>query len=328
MRKHFNFHFWTVPLYIFRFLCFSLEPLTTALLVGGATSLLGGVMNSLSSNSTASKNYKAQKQANLINLWSAQQNFARQDRAFDYQKYLNNNQIQIQSADAQKAGINPLAMQGGTLSSGSFSNVSANQSAVPQSPNTALGDSLSSIGGTIVNGAINKSIADSQNQTTKDVARIQSNTAVRTEQLRQEGENQRKQQELLSQSNEGAKNRSSNEVIASNALAENKRHNQAVENLQDFVNITDRNYKEAQVRMQRAVNQLHTDISWSQDSRANTALSKQLSLMDSQQKLLEKEISQKNWERVNMIWRNLNDTVRTVTALRFQIGVEQQQQSF
>lgn len=54
-----------------------------------------------------------------------QKNLDFQKEQFQYQKYLNNNQTQIQAADAQKAGINPLAMNGGSLTSGSYSNVSS-----------------------------------------------------------------------------------------------------------------------------------------------------------------------------------------------------------
>lgn len=319
MRKSLRFHFWTAPLYIYRSLCFYIEPITTALVVGGIASVLGGVINSLSANSTANKNYKAQKQANAINLWATQESLARQDKAFDYQKYLNNNQIQIQAADAQKAGINPLAMQGGTLSSGSYSNVSANQSATPQSPNTAMGDSIGSIGNAILNGAINKSIADSYNSTSKDIANTNAKAMLEAERIRQNGQNQRQADELIAQQSKQEKDISSNEKISANELAEQKRHNQAVEKLQDYANVTDRNYKEAQNRMQKAMNQLKTDIEWSNDSRANQALVKQLDIMDSQKRLLDKEISQKNWDRVNMIWKNLNETVRTVTSLRSQM---------
>lgn len=51
-------------------------------------------------------------------------NISMQEQQLNYQKYLNNNQIKIQAADAQSAGINPLAMNSSSLSSGSYSNVS------------------------------------------------------------------------------------------------------------------------------------------------------------------------------------------------------------
>lgn len=66
------------------------------------------------------------------------QNFENQEREFQYQKYLNNNQIQIQSADAQKAGINPMAMNSTSLSSANYSNVNSGA----QAPQIDLGSLL------------------------------------------------------------------------------------------------------------------------------------------------------------------------------------------
>lgn len=54
-----------------------------------------------------------------------QKNLDFQKDQFQYQQYLNNNQTQIQAADAQKAGINPLAMNGGSLTAGNYSNQSS-----------------------------------------------------------------------------------------------------------------------------------------------------------------------------------------------------------
>lgn len=57
-----------------------------------------------------------------INEHWNRKNYNFQREQFNYQKYLNNNQIQIQSADARKAGINPLAMTGGNLTAGNYTN--------------------------------------------------------------------------------------------------------------------------------------------------------------------------------------------------------------
>lgn len=78
-----------------------------AMVASAGSNLVGSLISNGINNHWAEKNYKFQKEQ------------------FEYQKYLNNNQTQIQSADAQKAGINPLAMNGGSLSSGNYSNVSS-----------------------------------------------------------------------------------------------------------------------------------------------------------------------------------------------------------
>ena len=60
------------------------------------------------------KQISAQKDVNKTNL-----DFAKEQ--FEYQKYLNKNQYKIHASDAQSAGINPIAMSGGSLATGSFS---------------------------------------------------------------------------------------------------------------------------------------------------------------------------------------------------------------
>ena len=61
--------------------------------------------------------YKNSETADEIN--KKQEKFEREK--LDYQKYLNSNQYQIQASDSLKAGINPIAMSGGSLSSGNAS---------------------------------------------------------------------------------------------------------------------------------------------------------------------------------------------------------------
>lgn len=97
---------------------------------GGSSSLLGtlglatipaavgGIINGIFGHK-ANKDNK--QQAEKLNA----QNLAFQREQFEYQKYLNQNQFQMMSQDAAKAGINPLAMQGGNVSSSSFSGSSA-----------------------------------------------------------------------------------------------------------------------------------------------------------------------------------------------------------
>lgn len=92
--------------------------------------------------------------------------FAREQ--FEYQKYLNHNQISIQASDASRAGINPIAMHSGTLSSGSFN---LNQ----QTPDYSVGAKTSLFGsiiGSLINSIASTRNTSSTNQTSKDVAGI------------------------------------------------------------------------------------------------------------------------------------------------------------
>lgn len=77
--------------------------------LGGVLNAGASIFNTISANNWAKKNYGLQKQS--------------QDEAM----FMNRNQFQVQSADAQKAGINPLAMQGGSVGSASAQNVDAPQ---------------------------------------------------------------------------------------------------------------------------------------------------------------------------------------------------------
>lgn len=87
--------------------------------------------------------------------------FAREQ--FDYQKYLNQNQISIQAADAARAGINPIALHSGSLSSGSFN---LNQ----QTPDYSVG-AKTSFAGSIIGSLINAITSSHNNKTTNDTSK-------------------------------------------------------------------------------------------------------------------------------------------------------------
>lgn len=87
--------------------------------------IVSGVVNGLFGWKTDKDNREHAEELNS-------QNLAFQREQFEYQKYLNENQFQMMSQDAAKAGINPLAMSGGNVSSSSFSgsSVQANQTPI------------------------------------------------------------------------------------------------------------------------------------------------------------------------------------------------------
>ena len=142
------------PLYI--------EPLITAAIIAGAATVGGTILNAVSNVFTNKKNESAQKEINSENI-------AFQREQFDYQKYLNENQYQMTASDMQKAGLNPMLMNGANLTSGSYqSNAQAPQAI---SPNIDL-SAVSNIASAYMQSRTQKDIASDSNQTSKDVANI------------------------------------------------------------------------------------------------------------------------------------------------------------
>ena len=142
------------PLYI--------EPLITAAIIAGAATVGGTILNAVSNVFTNKKNESAQKEINSENI-------AFQREQFDYQKYLNENQYQMTASDMQKAGLNPMLMNGANLTSGSYqSNAQAPQAI---SPNIDL-SAVSNIASAYMQSRTQKDIASDSNQTSKDVASI------------------------------------------------------------------------------------------------------------------------------------------------------------
>lgn len=113
--------------------------------LGAGASLLSSWLSSSTSESLNSKNLKFQREQ------------------FDYMKYLNNNQFQIMSSDAQKAGINPLAMTGGNLQSSSFSGSSV------QSDYSSIGN-ISNVVTSLINSKTQTEIANANNKTQTEIA--------------------------------------------------------------------------------------------------------------------------------------------------------------
>lgn len=148
--------------------------------------------------------------ANLgMDLWTQKKNINIQEQQLQYQKWLNANQQQLQVADAQKAGINPLAMNGGTVQAGSYSNVQ------PAQMDTS--GALSMIEN-MIGAKTQKDIANEQAETQKQIAQIQHQTAIdvaniNAETTKSEGQANRNAQKTI----EDNKNEL-NKLIAKNNL--------------------------------------------------------------------------------------------------------------
>lgn len=126
------------------------------------------------------------------NKWSNKNNEL-QKETLDYQKYLNNNQIQMQTADAIKAGINPLAMNPGNLNSGNYSNVEAPQADL---------QGLSNIASTIMSNKTAEKNAQTQADTAKEVARINAESQERQTQMKINADTETQKEQNRWQKNE------------------------------------------------------------------------------------------------------------------------------
>lgn len=116
------------------------------------------------------------------------ENFKRQDREFSEQAYLNRNQTQIQASDALKAGINPLAVSMGGLSSASYSNVQ-------QSPLGSSGATEAALN--IMSLLTNKSIAEKQIASNEKIAKDKNDTDRLIQEMKDSAEGKRQSERLL-----------------------------------------------------------------------------------------------------------------------------------
>lgn len=141
--------------------------------------------------------------ANLgMNLWTQKKNINMQEQQLQYQKWLNANQQQLQVADAQKAGINPLAMNGGTVQAGSYSNVQP-----AQMDNSGILSMIESM----IGAKTQRDIANEQAETQKQIAETQHRTAIDVANINAE-----------TTKSEGRANRSAQKTIEDNKNELNK----------------------------------------------------------------------------------------------------------
>lgn len=161
-----------------------MEPLTMIALGSLGASAIGSIWNGYQSKKTSNRNYDIQKEQ------------------LNYQKYLNNNQIQMQVADAQKAGINPLAMNGtGNLTAGSYSNV--------ETPEMDL-SAINGITSLAIQEMANKNaqiIADKQAESAKDVAQINAQSAETQTQMKIDADTETQNNQQLWQTLENVRQR-------------------------------------------------------------------------------------------------------------------------
>ena len=112
--------------------------LSAAIIIGAAIAAGAGIYSV----------YKSSKNAEELNKKS--ERFEREK--LDYQKYLNANQNQIMASDSLKAGINPIAMSGGSLTAG---NASLN---LQQTDYSGIANAGATIGSSMISAASNQKI--------------------------------------------------------------------------------------------------------------------------------------------------------------------------
>lgn len=168
----------------------------------------------------------SQERTNKMNKEINEKNFDFSKEQFQYQKYLNNNQFQIQSADAQKAGINPLAMTAGSLNGGSYSNASHPMESV-------YNGELAPLIAQFANMKNQKDMSKEKNDSDEKIANLNAKNQkdiailkILSDEKIAKNLNENQMNMLLAEL-------SSKEGIASDRLAEDKRHNKAIEGIQD-----------------------------------------------------------------------------------------------
>lgn len=271
-------------------------------IVGGLKSFnpIGAIFDTVNTVGSIISN----KNANDTNAEINEKNLQFQREQFNYQKYLNNNQTQIQAADALKAGINPLAMSGGSLSGGSYSNASNPMQSVFNGGLGSLYTELAKIEN-------QKSISDDRNKTDEYIAELNSETSRNNTILKILSDERiannlnENQKELL------IRRLASEEKIASGNLSETTRHNMAMENIQDSIAKTQKilndatvNHYEKMDRIKALDSQMDRVIKNNQDRR----LDEELKI---KQGYLRQAIKENNIKLAKVIIDGINDLLRT-----------------
>ena len=274
-------------------------------IVGGLKSFnpFGAILDTVNTVGSVVSN----KMTNKANAEINEKNLEFQREQFNYQKYLNNNQTQIQSADAQKAGINPLAMSGGSLSGGSYSNASNSMQSVFEGGLGSLYTELAKIQN-------QKSISDDRNSTDEYIAELNAETSRTNTILKILSD-----EKIANNLNETQKDLlirrlASEEKIASGNLSETSRHNKEMEKIQGNIASSQKALNDATATHYQKIDsikaldsQLERFVKENEDKR----LSEQLKI---QQGYLREAIKENNTKRAKVILDSINDLLSTASS--------------
>lgn len=276
--------------------------ITIGLAVAG---IVSGIASSVST-------YKSQKSANKTNKEIADENINIQKQQLAYQKYLNNNQIQIQSADAQKAGINPIAMQGGSLSSGSYSNVNAEQQGVDYG--SGISDSLLSLAGNIASNKTSRANTADTNETSLSIAKSQQESNERIEETKAQAQ----VQSAMIMANAQNYNADMRSADTQAWITYRQKNDKVVNELQSKLN-------DSQIALNKAMEQKNLNDAdytilmntlkqneYALDKMLKTDLNdRQKQYLELAKTQLEYAIKDRKWKIANMLMTRINDFMRT-----------------
>lgn len=146
--------------------------LIAAAAIAGGAALVSGIASAISNKKNNDR------QLEQSEYWNKQQQQNWQ-KEFDYQKYLNENQYQMQAVDMAKAGINPIAGNSGALQ-GFSGNISPDTADTRATDFSFIGEAVQAGASMYMQGLQlkqQKAIADQQMQTQKDIADINAESA-------------------------------------------------------------------------------------------------------------------------------------------------------
>ena len=256
---------------------------------------------------------------NEANAKINQTNLDFQKEQFQYQKYLNNNQIQIQSADAQKAGINPLAMNGGSLSAGNYSNAS-----IPMENGASEFAGLANLVAQFAGMKNQKAMNKATNQSNKDIAFANASNALEIAKMQQDTQILKilSDRDIADNLNKNQmdmliRRLGSEEKVAGWTLSEQNRHNVVMERIENSLTKSRVDLNSAEVDYKKKMSYI-SEVNSAIDNYVKVAKNEQeVEKLQNAKAQLQADIKDKKWNHAKII---IDSVLRTfgivVSAIR------------
>ena len=256
---------------------------------------------------------------NEANAKINQTNLDFQKEQFQYQKYLNNNQIQIQSADAQKAGINPLAMNGGSLSAGNYSNAS-----IPMQNGASEFAGLANLVAQFAGMKNQKAMNKATNQSNKDIAFANASNALEIAKMQQDTQILKilSDRDIADNLNKNQmdmliRRLGSEEKVAGWTLSEQNRHNVVMERIESSLAKSRVDLNSAEVDYKKKMSYI-SEVNSAIDNYVKVAKNEQeVEKLQNAKAQLQADIKDKKWNHAKII---IDSVLRTfgivVSAIR------------
>lgn len=256
---------------------------------------------------------------NEANAKINQTNLDFQKEQFQYQKYLNNNQIQIQSADAQKAGINPLAMNGGSLSAGNYSNAS-----IPMQNGASEFAGLANLVAQFAGMKNQKAMNKATNESNKDIAFANASNALEIAKMQQDTQILKilSDRDIADNLNKNQmdmliRRLGSEEKVAGWTLSEQNRHNVVMERIENSLTKSRVDLNSAEVDYKKKMSYI-SEVNSAIDNYVKVAKNEQeVEKLQNAKAQLQADIKDKKWNHAKII---IDSVLRTfgivVSAIR------------